>query len=49
VLQGDGTTFDAGGLHVEIALPGRFNVANALAAIGIARACGIDDEAIVRA
>ncbi len=48
VLQGDGTTFDAGGLHVEIALPGRFNVANALAAIGIARAVGIDDEAIVR-
>jgi UDP-N-acetylmuramoyl-L-alanyl-D-glutamate--2,6-diaminopimelate ligase len=48
VLQGDGTRFDAGGLHVEIALPGRFNVANALAAMGLARAAGIDDDAIVR-
>ncbi len=48
VLQGDGTSFNAGGMHVEIALPGRFNVANALAAIGIARACGIDDPSIVR-
>ena len=48
VLQGDGTRFDAGGLHLEIGLPGRFNVANALAAIGLARAAGIDDEAIVR-
>jgi UDP-N-acetylmuramoyl-L-alanyl-D-glutamate--2,6-diaminopimelate ligase len=48
VLQGDGTRFDAGSLHVEIGLPGRFNVANALAAIGIARAAGIPDEAIVR-
>jgi len=48
VLQGDGTQFDAGGMHLEIGLPGRFNVANALAAIGLARATGIDDEAIVR-
>jgi UDP-N-acetylmuramoyl-L-alanyl-D-glutamate--2,6-diaminopimelate ligase len=48
VLQGDGSSFDAGGLHVELVLPGRFNVANALAAIGLARAAGIDDDAIVR-
>jgi len=48
VLQGDGTRFDVDGLHVEIALPGRFNVANALAAIGLARAGGFDDDAIVR-
>jgi UDP-N-acetylmuramoyl-L-alanyl-D-glutamate--2,6-diaminopimelate ligase len=47
-LQGDGTHFSAGGMHVEIGLPGRFNVANALAAIGLARAAGIADEAIVR-
>ena len=47
-LQGDGTHFDVGDMHVEIALPGRFNVANALAAIGLARAAGIDDAAIVR-
>ncbi|HEV8020583.1 MAG TPA: UDP-N-acetylmuramoyl-L-alanyl-D-glutamate--2,6-diaminopimelate ligase [Candidatus Lustribacter sp.] len=48
VLQGDGTSFDAGGLHVELALPGRFNIANALAAIGLARAAGIEDGAIER-
>jgi UDP-N-acetylmuramoyl-L-alanyl-D-glutamate--2,6-diaminopimelate ligase len=47
-LQGNGTHFDAGGMHVEIGLPGRFNVANALAAIGLARAAGIDDATIVR-
>jgi UDP-N-acetylmuramoyl-L-alanyl-D-glutamate--2,6-diaminopimelate ligase len=47
VLQGDGTCFEAGGLEIQIALPGRFNVANALAAIGMARAAGIDDTAIV--
>jgi len=47
-LQGYETRFDAGGLHVQMALPGRFNVANALAAIGLARAADIDDGAIVR-
>jgi UDP-N-acetylmuramoyl-L-alanyl-D-glutamate--2,6-diaminopimelate ligase len=45
-LAGDGSSFDAGNLHVEIALPGRFNVANALAAIGLTRAVGIGDDAI---
>lgn len=47
-LQGDGTHFDVGTLHVEVALPGRFNVANTLAAIGLARIAGIGDDAIVR-
>jgi UDP-N-acetylmuramoyl-L-alanyl-D-glutamate--2,6-diaminopimelate ligase len=47
-LEGYRTRFDAGGLHVEIGLPGRFNVSNALAAIGVARAAGIEDDAIVR-
>ena len=46
-LAGDGSTFDAGGMHVHLAVPGRFNIANALAAIGIARAAGIADAAIV--
>jgi UDP-N-acetylmuramoyl-L-alanyl-D-glutamate--2,6-diaminopimelate ligase len=46
-LAGDGSTFDAGGMHVHVALPGRFNVANALAAIGVARALGVADDAIV--
>jgi UDP-N-acetylmuramoyl-L-alanyl-D-glutamate--2,6-diaminopimelate ligase len=45
-LEGEGTHFDVGALHVEIGLPGRFNVANALAAIGLARTAGIADEAI---
>jgi UDP-N-acetylmuramoyl-L-alanyl-D-glutamate--2,6-diaminopimelate ligase len=44
-LAGDGSTFDLGALHVQVALPGRFNVANALAAFGLARAIGIDDDA----
>jgi UDP-N-acetylmuramoyl-L-alanyl-D-glutamate--2,6-diaminopimelate ligase len=47
-LKGDGTQFRVGHLNVEIALPGRFNVANALAAIGLARTAGIDDASIVR-
>ncbi len=47
VLAGDGSTFDVGGMHVHIALPGRFNVAYALAAIGLARALAIPDGAIV--
>jgi UDP-N-acetylmuramoyl-L-alanyl-D-glutamate--2,6-diaminopimelate ligase len=46
-LAGDGSTFDLGSVHVKIALPGRFNVANALAAFGIARALGIADATIV--
>jgi UDP-N-acetylmuramoyl-L-alanyl-D-glutamate--2,6-diaminopimelate ligase len=46
-LAGDGSSFEAGGLRVHVALPGRFNIANALAAIGLARAMAIPDEAIV--
>jgi UDP-N-acetylmuramoyl-L-alanyl-D-glutamate--2,6-diaminopimelate ligase len=47
VLGGDGSTFRAGGVEVSIALPGRFNVRNALAAFGIGRALGLSDAAIV--
>jgi len=47
VLAGDGSTFAVGGLRVRLPLPGRFNVANALAAIGLARALHLDDAAIV--
>ena len=36
-VAADGSRFDVGALHVRIALPGRFNIANALAAIGLAR------------
>jgi UDP-N-acetylmuramoyl-L-alanyl-D-glutamate--2,6-diaminopimelate ligase len=48
VLDGEGSTFRAAGLEVRIALPGRFNVRNALAAFAIGRALGVDDAAIVR-
>ena len=47
-LQGDGSTFRVGEVEVRIALPGRFNVRNALAAFGVGRALGIAEEAIVR-
>ncbi len=46
-LDGDGSTFNLGALRVSVALPGRFNVRNALAAFGIGRALGIDDVTIV--
>jgi UDP-N-acetylmuramoyl-L-alanyl-D-glutamate--2,6-diaminopimelate ligase len=46
VIDGEGSSFLAGGTDVRIALPGRFNVRNALAAFGIARALGIPDATI---
>jgi UDP-N-acetylmuramoyl-L-alanyl-D-glutamate--2,6-diaminopimelate ligase len=48
VLGGEGSTFRVGETQVTIALPGRFNVRNALAAFGLARALGIDDATIAR-
>ncbi len=45
-LDGDGSTFRIGALVVRIALPGRFNVRNALAAFGAARGLAIDDATI---
>jgi UDP-N-acetylmuramoyl-L-alanyl-D-glutamate--2,6-diaminopimelate ligase len=48
VLDGEGSSFRAGEAEVRIALPGRFNVRNALAAFGLGRALGVDDAAIVR-
>jgi UDP-N-acetylmuramoyl-L-alanyl-D-glutamate--2,6-diaminopimelate ligase len=47
-LRGDGSRFRIGELHVKTRLPGRFNVHNALAAVGVARALGIGDDAIRR-
>jgi len=47
-LDGEGSTFRIGDTQVRIALPGRFNVRNALAAFGIGRALGIDDATIAR-
>jgi UDP-N-acetylmuramoyl-L-alanyl-D-glutamate--2,6-diaminopimelate ligase len=48
VLDGDGSSFRINDTQVRIALPGRFNVRNALAAFGIGRALGIDDATIAR-
>ncbi|HTX58406.1 MAG TPA: UDP-N-acetylmuramoyl-L-alanyl-D-glutamate--2,6-diaminopimelate ligase, partial [Verrucomicrobiae bacterium] len=41
-----GSRFTLDGRPFEIRLPGRFNVSNALAAIGAARALGVDEAAI---
>jgi UDP-N-acetylmuramoyl-L-alanyl-D-glutamate--2,6-diaminopimelate ligase len=47
-LAGDGSAFRVGDEHFAINLPGRFNVRNALAALGIATLLGIGIEAIRR-
>ena len=39
-----GSTFELGGRRFEVRIPGRFNVANALCAIGIARSLDIADS-----
>jgi UDP-N-acetylmuramoyl-L-alanyl-D-glutamate--2,6-diaminopimelate ligase len=44
-----GSRFRLDGLELQIALPGRFNVLNALGAIAAARALGVDDATIARA
>ncbi len=48
VLEGDGSSFRVGDTEVAIALPGRFNVRNALAAFALARVLGIADTTIAR-
>lgn len=42
-LQPDGSAFSVDGQRMHVRLPGRFNIANALCAIAIARSFGIDD------
>ncbi|HEY5426104.1 MAG TPA: UDP-N-acetylmuramoyl-L-alanyl-D-glutamate--2,6-diaminopimelate ligase, partial [Candidatus Tumulicola sp.] len=44
----DGSRFRLDGRSYEVRLPGRFNVSNALAAIGIARTLGVDDATIAQ-
>ena len=46
-LRPDGTSFELGDRHVEVPLPGRFNVRNALCALGIAQSlgCNLSDAA----
>ena len=43
------TRFEAGGMELEVPLPGAFNVLNALCAVACARALGIDDGTIAGA
>jgi UDP-N-acetylmuramoyl-L-alanyl-D-glutamate--2,6-diaminopimelate ligase len=51
VLSADaaGSRFAVGDLELQIALPGRFNVHNALAAVVVARELGVDDATIAAA
>ena len=44
-----GSRFRLDGLELEVALPGRFNVLNALGAVAAARALGVADEVIAAA
>jgi UDP-N-acetylmuramoyl-L-alanyl-D-glutamate--2,6-diaminopimelate ligase len=44
----EGSRFNVGEQQFELRVPGRFNVWNALAAIGVARAVGIDDATSAR-
>ena len=44
-----GAEFEAGGMTLHSPLPGRFNVANVLAAVATVRALGVDDATIERA
>jgi UDP-N-acetylmuramoyl-L-alanyl-D-glutamate--2,6-diaminopimelate ligase len=49
-IEGDanGSAFAVDGLALRTTLPGRFNVLNALGAVVVARALGVDDAAIAR-
>ncbi|MBD5632833.1 MAG: UDP-N-acetylmuramoyl-L-alanyl-D-glutamate--2,6-diaminopimelate ligase [Candidatus Eremiobacteraeota bacterium] len=49
VVRNDGSRFAVDGRIFDIRLPGRFNVQNALAAICVARALGVDDATSARA
>jgi UDP-N-acetylmuramoyl-L-alanyl-D-glutamate--2,6-diaminopimelate ligase len=40
-IRPDGSRFDLGGAHYTVRIPGRFNIANALCAIAIARQLGV--------
>ncbi|MGZ3505919.1 MAG: UDP-N-acetylmuramoyl-L-alanyl-D-glutamate--2,6-diaminopimelate ligase [Vulcanimicrobiaceae bacterium] len=48
VVRADGSTFTSAGQQFHVRIPGRFNIANALCAIAVARSLEIDDEATAR-
>jgi UDP-N-acetylmuramoyl-L-alanyl-D-glutamate--2,6-diaminopimelate ligase len=47
-MHATGSTFDVDGRHFDLRLTGRFNVSNALCAIGVARMLGIGDDLSAR-
>lgn len=47
-IRADGSRFSIDGRHFDVRIPGRFNVANALCALGISRLLGFDDAAAAR-
>jgi len=47
-IGASGSTFTLEGQAFRLEIPGRFNVSNALAAIGVARTLGVDDAASAR-
>jgi UDP-N-acetylmuramoyl-L-alanyl-D-glutamate--2,6-diaminopimelate ligase len=49
VLSARGSSFSLDGNRVNLNLPGRFNIYNALAALGVARLLGIEDALAARA
>jgi UDP-N-acetylmuramoyl-L-alanyl-D-glutamate--2,6-diaminopimelate ligase len=48
IVNAAGSTFTLGKTSFSLAIPGRFNISNALAAIGVARTLGIDDATSAR-
>ncbi len=46
VYGATGVSFDCGNMKINLGIPGEFSVYNALAAIGICKACGIDNSVI---
>ena len=47
-VRANGSSFELGGLRVEVRLPGRFNVSNALCAFGVTRLFGVADAEAAR-
>lgn len=47
-VRGDGSSFSLDGTPFQLRIAGRFNIANALCAIGISRQIGIDDAVSAR-
>ena len=48
-VRADGSSFNVDGRRFALRLPGRFNISNALAALGIARTHGVADDDSARA